>query len=132
MFMTTGPVPGDRFLQGFSGDEEKTDDVVASLHRDLIPAIEEHERAIPGVPGRSGVGPSDRLGGDGEGSGRVTELPTPDISPSELLSVFCGISWRTLRLRVFSWLELPASSEEEAQKHWPPRRRGSIVVSGRI
>src|SRR6516162_11136243 len=42
-------IPGDRFLDGLARDEEKPDAVVAGLDRDLVAAVEEHQRAVAGA-----------------------------------------------------------------------------------
>ena len=45
-----------------SRDEEKADPRLASLDRHLVAAIEQDERAVVGLCGQSGVGPTDPLG----------------------------------------------------------------------
>ena len=37
------PMPGDRLLQWLTGDQEKTNSIVASSDRDFITTLEEHE-----------------------------------------------------------------------------------------
>src|SRR2546426_210836 len=43
------PGPSHRFLERPSGDEQKPDSGFARLHGDLVPRVEQHERAIAGV-----------------------------------------------------------------------------------
>src|SRR5262245_39719974 len=42
------PVPGDRLLDRLARDQQEADALVARLHRDLIAAVEYHERAVSG------------------------------------------------------------------------------------
>src|SRR5215467_7799858 len=43
------PIPGDRLLDGLARDEDKPDAVVAGLDRDLVVAVEQHQRAVAGA-----------------------------------------------------------------------------------
>ena len=42
-------VPCDRLLDRLAGHEQEADAFVAGLHRDLVAAVEQHERAIAGL-----------------------------------------------------------------------------------
>src|SRR5450755_3785975 len=48
-------VPGYWLFQWLSGDEQEANPLISRLHRDLIAAIEEHERAIVGFGWRMRV-----------------------------------------------------------------------------
>src|SRR5262245_16621747 len=43
------PVPGDWFLDRFSGHQQETNAVLACLHRDLVAGIEQHQRTVSGL-----------------------------------------------------------------------------------
>src|ERR1041385_5199351 len=69
------PVPGDGLLERLPRHQEEPDPLVAGLHRDLIAAGEEHQRAVLRLRGEGGVGPADSLGRDRQRPGGVAELP---------------------------------------------------------
>jgi len=67
-------IPGDRFFERLSGNEQEADAIIAGLDYEFIAAIEKDERTIVGRGGRGGVRPRNRFSGDGERVGSVTEF----------------------------------------------------------
>src|SRR5580658_3364973 len=61
-------VPGDRLLDRLAGNEEKADALLAGLHRDLVAAVEQNERAVAGLLARHDLAAA--LGLFGEHAGR--------------------------------------------------------------
>src|SRR5215510_8174106 len=51
--------PGHRLFERLSRNQEEPDPLVPGVDRDLVAAVEEHERAIVGFPRRRRVSPFD-------------------------------------------------------------------------
>ena len=67
-------VPRHRLLERLARDQEEPHAVVAGLHRDLVAAVEEHERAVVRPRGRLRVRPADAFGRHRQRAGGVAEL----------------------------------------------------------
>src|SRR5579864_8864064 len=68
------PIPRDRLFQRFSGDEQEPYAVVPGLHRDLVAAVEQDERAIVRLHRRCRISPLDGFSRDREWAGCVAEF----------------------------------------------------------
>ena len=69
-----GTVPRNRLLERLSGDQQKADTVASSLHRDLVTAIKEYERAVVCFHGWCCIRPFDGFGWHRESARRIAEL----------------------------------------------------------
>ena len=67
------PVPRDRLFERPSRHEQEPDALVAGRHRDLVAAVEEHERSIAEHRRRRIVGHADELGLDRQRLRRIAE-----------------------------------------------------------
>src|SRR5262245_47084631 len=68
-------VPGHRLLDRLSRNQEEPDPLVPGVDRDLVAAVEEHERAVVGLPRGRCVSPFDPFCRHSEGNRGVAELP---------------------------------------------------------
>src|SRR5438477_13092577 len=70
-------VPGDRFLEWFSRNQQEPDAVFARLHFHLIAGVEEHQRAIFRLLWGRCIGPADSFGRHRQRARRVAEFAAP-------------------------------------------------------
>ena len=74
VFITMGPYHATGSPNGFPDDQEEPDPFVPGLHRNLVSAVKEHERAVFRLRGRRRVRPADPFGRHRQRLGRVAEL----------------------------------------------------------
>src|SRR5262245_24582404 len=69
-------IPRNRLLDRLARDQQEPDALVAGLHRDLVPAVEQHERAVAGALADQGLSAlAFLLGQDAERLRRIAERP---------------------------------------------------------